>query len=162
MKYILFFIVLLSLTIGTTGCGSMYYSQYEREAALPDSSAMSIDEVVRLAKEGLSDDVIVSQIKATYSYFELTTDDIIELKKAGVSEKVIDAMIKTTKVVANRKAIRYYSYPSYLYPYNYYISPWSSSLHLGFDRGHYGFFNYGGHGHMGNSFGGHRSSGRHR
>lgn len=162
MKYVILFIALLIVTISSTGCGSMYYRQYERETVLPDSNAMSIDGVVRLAKEGLSDDVIVSQIKATNSYFELTTDDIVELKKVGVSEKVINAMIKTSKVVANRRARRYFSYPSYLYPYNYYVSPWSSSLHLGFDRGHYGFPSYGGHGHMRNSFGGHRSSGRHR
>lgn len=162
MKYVILFIALLIVTISSTGCGSMYYSQYDREEVLPDSSAMAIADVIDMSKEGIGDSIIISQIIATKSFFELTTNDIIELKKVGVSEKVINAMIKTTKVVINRKSRRYYSYPSYLYPYNYYASPWYSSFNFGFNRGYYNHSYFSGHGHMGNSFGGRHSTGRHR
>ena len=162
MKYVVVLIGILVIASSSTGCGAMYYSQYAREAALPDSSEMAIEDVINMSEEGIGDSIIISQINATKSYFELTTSDIIELKKVGVSEKIINAMIKTAKVVDNRKARRYYSYPSYLFPYNYYASPWYSSFNFGFNRGYYNHSYFSGHGHMGNSFGGHRSAGRHR
>lgn len=56
---------------------------------------LSIYDVEAMAKNGLSDDVIIEQIKNTKSVFYLTSDQIIELKQAGVSEKVIQYMMKT-------------------------------------------------------------------
>ncbi|MEK9139071.1 MAG: hypothetical protein AAB393_18280, partial [Bacteroidota bacterium] len=72
-----------------SGCISPYYGQYERgETEMADSllaPPMSIDDVISLTKDSVSDAVIISQMKATRSYFSLTTDDILTLKKAGVS-----------------------------------------------------------------------------
>jgi hypothetical protein len=51
--------------------------------------------VVALAKSGVSDEVIVSQIRSSRTVYHLTTAEIIELKNSGVSEKVIDFMINT-------------------------------------------------------------------
>lgn len=186
MKRIIFLVGVSAIALGSTGCYSMYESQYARDEIPPDSSAMSIDDVTTLSNEGVSDEVIISQIKATYSYFELTTDDIVYLKKAGVSENVINTMIKTAEPNARKIRRNYYSYP-YWYPYSYYYSyPWYSSFNLGFYGGHYnhypsvshfpsyrGHYNRGysgGHGYRGNysgghgyrGFGGHHSTGRHR
>ena len=52
-------------------------------------------DVSQMAKAGLSDDVIIDQIKATKSIFHLSSQDIIDLKNNGVSEKVIEFMIHT-------------------------------------------------------------------
>lgn len=52
-------------------------------------------DIEAMAKNGLSDEVIISQIQATKSVFHLTSDQIISLKHAGVSDKVIDYMIHT-------------------------------------------------------------------
>lgn len=56
---------------------------------------LSIYDVEAMAKNGLSDDVIIRQIQNTKSVFYLTSDQIIELKQAGVSEKVIEYMMQT-------------------------------------------------------------------
>lgn len=187
MKRIIFLVGLIAVAIISTGCYSTYETQYARDEIQPDSSAMSIDDVITLSKEGLSDDVIISQIKATYSYFELTTDDIVRLKKAGVSGKVINAMIKTAETTARKIRRYYYNSPSYLYPYYYYGYPWYSSylgyygwyyhypsvLHFPSYGGHYSGGYYGGHGGYGGYYsgghgyggfsGGHGfSGGRHR
>jgi|SRR3990170_6476151 len=185
MKHAAILIGMLIITISTTGCYSMYYSQYDREELQQDSSAMSIEDIIRLNNEGIGDEVIISQIRTTHSFFELNTDEIVELKKAGVSEKVINEMIKTSVPRDKQRVVRgYYSYPNYSYPYyypyyySYYGYPWNSSFNLGFySGGHYGYRSpishyspysrhysrgyYSGHGYRGNYFGGHHSFGRH-
>ncbi len=52
-------------------------------------------DIEAMVKNGLSDEVIIDQIKATKSVFYLTSNQIIELKNAGVSERVITFMIQT-------------------------------------------------------------------
>ena len=179
-------LVLAMFLVG--GCVSPYYGQYEREGAeaVTDSllaPSMAIADVIALTKDSVSDDVIISQIKATRSFFSLTTDDILVLKKAGVSEKVITTMIKSgVQPRYIRRQRRYAYYPSYYYPY-YHGYPWYSSFSLGYypysGHGYYGGYYggghryYGGQGSGGYGFGGgyysgghgssgHRSVGRHR
>lgn len=62
---------------------------------IDNKEQLSVDDVKEMAKNGLSDDVIIDQIKSTHSIYYLTADQIISLKKAGVSQKVIDYMIQT-------------------------------------------------------------------
>jgi hypothetical protein len=56
---------------------------------------LSLEDVKALVKAGLSDDVILSQIRNAQAVYHLTTAEIIDLKHGGVSEKVIDYMINT-------------------------------------------------------------------
>jgi outer membrane lipoprotein SlyB len=56
---------------------------------------LSVSDVKKMSKAGLSDDVINSQIDATKSVFHLSTADIVDLKKSGVSQRVINHMIQT-------------------------------------------------------------------
>ena len=56
---------------------------------------LSTDDIKKMTKAGLSDNVIISQIDATRSVFHLSSADIIDLKKSGVSQKVINHMIQT-------------------------------------------------------------------
>lgn len=56
---------------------------------------LSVTDVKKMSKAGLSDDVIISQIDATHSVFHLSTADIVDLKKSGVSQRVINYMIQT-------------------------------------------------------------------
>jgi len=161
-----------------TGCMSPYYGQYDREEErIADSllpPPLTIDDVIALAQDTVSDAIIISQIKATRSYFQLTTEDIRKMKKAGVSEKVITAMINTAEPPRYaRRQRRYYSSPGYYYPY-YYGYPWYSSIYFGFGyrpsyfgHGYYGGHYFGGHGYGGHysgghGGGGHRSIGGHR
>lgn len=59
--------------------------------------ALTTDEVVKLAQAGVSDQVIINQIRASGATFDLSADDILRLKEAKVSDDVLTAMIQTRR-----------------------------------------------------------------
>lgn len=61
----------------------------------PLVSAVTPDEIVRLTKSGISDDVILALVARDRTIFALNPDDIVALKKQGLSEAVIVAMLKS-------------------------------------------------------------------
>jgi uncharacterized protein YcfJ len=65
---------------------------YER---VEQGQPLSTADIKALAKAGITDDVIISQIRNSRVVYRLTTAEIIDLKDAGVSHKVIDYMINT-------------------------------------------------------------------
>ena len=56
---------------------------------------LSVTDVKALAKAGISDDVIISQLVSTHTGFRLSSDAIIDLRNAGVSDRVVNFMIST-------------------------------------------------------------------
>jgi surface antigen len=56
---------------------------------------LGLADVKALARAGVSDEIIISQIRNSHSVYQLSTAEIIDLKDASVSEKVIDFMINT-------------------------------------------------------------------
>ena len=56
---------------------------------------LGLADIKALAKAGVSDEVIISQIRNSRVVYRLTTAEIIDLKDSGVSQKVIDFMINT-------------------------------------------------------------------
>jgi hypothetical protein len=56
---------------------------------------MGLADIKMLAKSGVSDEVILSQIRNSHTVYRLSAAEILDLKDAGVSEKVIDFMINT-------------------------------------------------------------------
>ena len=54
---------------------------------------MDNDAVIKLAKSGLSEDLIVQTISASPGKYKTGTDDLIALKTAGVTDKEIGAML---------------------------------------------------------------------
>jgi hypothetical protein len=59
----------------------------------PAPKRMTVQDVIKLSKVGLSDDLIIEQIKTRNQRFDLSTDQLIQLKTAKVSERVIQVMI---------------------------------------------------------------------
>jgi hypothetical protein len=53
---------------------------------------MAVEDVIKLTKAGLSDDVVIQQIKKKGQPFDLSTDQLLQLKSAHVSDRVIEAM----------------------------------------------------------------------
>jgi hypothetical protein len=149
MKATIFVAGLIISTL-SMGCMTGYYAHHERRQVVErDSLApppMTVDDVIALAQDSVSDQVILDQIKATGSRFQLSNNDIRDLKKNGVSTKVISAMIKTgtEPAATSSKTARYstvYPYPDYYwYPYPMYYDPWYSPVYLGFSyrSGFYG------------------------
>jgi hypothetical protein len=56
---------------------------------------LGLADIKMLAKSGVSDEVILSQIRNSHSVYRLSAAEILDLKDAGVSEKAIDFMINT-------------------------------------------------------------------
>ncbi len=56
---------------------------------------LGLADIKALARAGVSDEVIISQIRASRVVYRLTTAEILDLKEGGVSERVIDFMINT-------------------------------------------------------------------
>jgi hypothetical protein len=61
---------------------------------------LGLADIKALAKAGISDDVIISQIRNTHTAYHLSAADIIDLHDSGVSQKVIDFMINTPSSAA--------------------------------------------------------------
>jgi hypothetical protein len=62
-------------------------------SALAAQQALNNESVIKLAKAGLSDDVIVSTINASAGNYNISPDSLIAFKSAGVSDKVISAVV---------------------------------------------------------------------
>lgn len=66
------------------------------------SQPTSVANVKAMAKAGVSDDVIISQISNTRTVYHLAAQDVIGLRDAGVSEKVLNFMLSTPSLFAAR------------------------------------------------------------
>jgi hypothetical protein len=65
-------------------------------AASPISDQQTaIDNVLKLVRSGVSDQVIIRHIQAQHYVFELSTDDLLSLRDQGVSDAVLGAMLDT-------------------------------------------------------------------
>src|SRR6188508_1879234 len=62
-------------------------------AALPLAAQVSKEDIKKLAAAGISDDVILSYVKANGPVAKLSAEDVIELKQAGTSEKVLSVIV---------------------------------------------------------------------
>lgn len=60
---------------------------------------LQVPDVEALAKSGVSDDLIISQIQGTRTVYHLTATDIIGLRNNGVSDRVINYMINTPSTI---------------------------------------------------------------
>jgi hypothetical protein len=97
---------------------------------------LTLADIKALAKAGIGDDLLISQIRNSRTIYRLSTADIIDLKNTGVNEKVIDFMINTPATVVQPQPQvapepRYYyaTPPPYYYP-PYYYPRKSSSVTL--------------------------------
>ena len=62
---------------------------------IDNGEPLSTDDIKKMSRAGLSDEVIMKQIHDTKSIFYLSSADIVDLKKSGVSQRVINFMIQT-------------------------------------------------------------------
>ena len=70
-------------------------------ARVDQGQPLSAADVKALTKAGVSDDVIISQIRNSRTAYHLSAADIIDLHDAGVSERVVDFMINTPSLLGS-------------------------------------------------------------
>ena len=66
-------------------------------ATTASAGSLSVDDVIKLSKAGVDDDVIIQKIKKQGQPFDLTTDQLIQFKSSSVSSRVIQAMLDPAK-----------------------------------------------------------------
>src|SRR4051794_9134974 len=58
-----------------------------------NSLPFTIEDVVKLCKAGLTDELVITKIKKNNKAFDLSPDELIELRKSGVSDAVIKYLL---------------------------------------------------------------------
>jgi hypothetical protein len=81
------FIVLLQVWAMASLCVVLCFGQ---------NAALTQEQIIRMSKVGLPEDVIVTRIKAEPIPLKVGTDDLIKLKRAGVSDGVIRVLFAST------------------------------------------------------------------
>jgi hypothetical protein len=81
-------------------------------ATAPVRGPLSLPEIAQMAQQGISDQVIIGQIRTTRSVYNLTPADIQWLKSQGVSDPVVLEMQATVTRVPGPPA-RVYARPYY-------------------------------------------------
>jgi hypothetical protein len=66
---------------------------YAQEPPKPERQSLSIEDIIKLSKDGISEDIIISRIKGDGKTFDLNADEILELKKQGVSDTIVKYMV---------------------------------------------------------------------
>jgi len=64
-------------------------------------TALTNDTIIKMARAGLSDDIIISTITSQPAKFATGPDELISLKGAGVSDKVIGVMVERMVAINN-------------------------------------------------------------
>ena len=107
-------------------------------AALPLAVAAQVtkEDIKKLAAAGISDEVILSYVRANGPVVKLSAEDVIELKQAGASEKVLGAMLGSAAAPEYRPEPRtiekqIYAAPTttYVYDSSPYYYPYSSNYY---------------------------------
>jgi outer membrane lipoprotein SlyB len=68
-------------------------------ARVDQGQPLSVADVKALARAGVADNIIISQIRNSRTVYRLSAADIIDLRNAGVSNLVIDFMINTPAAI---------------------------------------------------------------
>ena len=68
-------------------------SPVARAQAPKSGESLTVEEVVKLSKAGLSEEVIVTRIRKNGKAFDLSTDELLELKKTGVGDSIIKFLL---------------------------------------------------------------------
>ncbi len=71
---------------------------------------LTLADVKALVRAGVSDEVIISQIRNSRTVYHLATNELIEMHEAGVSNKVIDFMVNTPSLYPPPPPPRRYYY----------------------------------------------------
>jgi hypothetical protein len=67
----------------------------KRAAAARAAGMIGLTDIVNMSRSGVSDSVIIAQIRASRSVYRLSTNDTIWLRQQGVSDAVVGEMVST-------------------------------------------------------------------
>jgi len=80
------------LVLSVVGLLGVWVLAGQESQKAPEGS-LTIEEVLRLSKAPVADELIIARVKRNGKAFDLNTDEILVLKKSGVSETVIKYLL---------------------------------------------------------------------
>jgi hypothetical protein len=83
---------LCGLAVSWMLVGTLCFSASHGQTVATDS-ALTVEEVVKLRRAGLSEELIVAKIKKNGKAFDLNSDELVELKKQGLSDNLIHILM---------------------------------------------------------------------
>ena len=92
-------------------------------AGAPHRWPLGMMDVVSMSQSGVSDPVIISQIRTTGSAFHLSSNDTIFLKQQGVSDAVLTEMLATANRAPRRPVVAVPVYHAPVYQPVYVVPP---------------------------------------
>jgi hypothetical protein len=75
-------------------------------AAQQSANVITADDLIKLSKEGIGDELIISMVRAAGRVPQLAPDEVIALKNQGVSTNVLTAVIQQQAALASNPAAR--------------------------------------------------------
>jgi hypothetical protein len=118
---------LVGAGVGALTGGLIGHSEDKQEAraiAAANAKALGLTDVAQMSRAGISESVIISQIRTSPTVFSMSATDIVWLKEQGVSDHVITEM----QMTASR-------YPGRIYRPVYVVEPQPVAVGIGYSRG---------------------------
>ena len=122
-----------------SGCATTVYRE-PPPAIVTAPPARTLAQIKEMTARGVSDETILSALRASRAVYKLTSKDVMDLQEAKVSPAVIDYLLATPQAYPPRPATRYrtyYYYPPPLWPYPYYDWHWGFGGHYNLHHGHH-------------------------
>ncbi len=82
----------LMIMLACTGFAATPHHSNDPDA-IQVSLPMTVHDVIKLTQAGVSNDIILSEMEASHSRFQLKPQDILDLKQANVNDGVITVML---------------------------------------------------------------------
>lgn len=111
MKTGIAFALPLAAAFFLSGCATATH----REARVVAPPALSLAQVKEMSARGVSDETILSALRASRAVYHLTSKDVLDLQESKVSPAVVDYLLSTPQLFPPQPApVRYRTY--YYYP----------------------------------------------
>jgi hypothetical protein len=63
----------------------------------PSSTPLNVEDVIKLSRDGVAEELIVADIKRNGKAFDLSPDELVELKNLGVTDRIVGFLINPSQ-----------------------------------------------------------------
>lgn len=122
-------IILIAAAAFLSGCATGRVYREGPGGATPP--AVTLAQIKEMTAKGVSDETILSTLRASRSVYKLTSSDVLDLQQANVSQTVIDYLLTTPQFYPPPRYRTYYYPPPwpYWYPYGGWHFDWHHDFH---------------------------------
>ena len=120
-----------------SGCATRAVYREAPVATAPPS--LTLPQIKEMTAKGVSDETILSALRASRAAYKLTSKDVMDLQEAKVSQAVLDYLLSTPQLYPAQPAPRYRTYYSPYPPPYYPVYPFwfHHDFYYDFHHGHH-------------------------